>query len=174
MSAVKEPTPKDSYQYEHSKGRLFRGSSFKYESKGLKDSSLTPSNTRYAHHPKRELAGEASLQERRQSKKESALMDLIGQNLRKSETARKDKEDDFFEYIMRFSYRTKKGYIPTNSGKVNQDSFIICPNIGGKTWQHFFSVCDGHGPLGHHVSSYIKNNLPNSVAGLKTLERHPR
>ena len=75
---------------------------------------------------------------------------------------------------MRFSYRTKKGYIPTNSGKVNQDTFIITPNINGKTWQHFFAVCDGHGPLGHHVSGYIKNHLSGCVSSLKTLEKHPR
>ena len=96
-------------------------------------------------------------------------MDLIGQNLKKSEAVPKEKEDDFFEYIMRFSYRTKKGYIPTNSGKVNQDTFIITPNINGKTWQHFFAVCDGHGPLGHHVSGFIKSHLSSCVSSLKTL-----
>jgi serine/threonine protein phosphatase PrpC len=70
---------------------------------------------------------------------------------------------------MRFSYRTKKGYIPSNPSKVNQDSFIITPNINSKTWQHFFAVCDGHGPLGHHVSNYIKNSLPLCVASQKNL-----
>ena len=97
-------------------------------------------------------------------------MDLLGQNLKKS-TA---KYDDFFEYIMRFSYRTKKGYIPTNAGKVNQDNYIINPNLNHHTWQHFFSVCDGHGPLGHHVSSFIKNHLPVALANCKGLDRHPR
>jgi len=94
-------------------------------------------------------------------------MDLIGQNLKRSELSAK--EDDFFEYILRFSYRTRKGYIPNNSGKVNQDSFIINPNINSKTWQHFFAVCDGHGPFGHHVSSFIKNKLPVQVAGIKNI-----
>ena len=74
---------------------------------------------------------------------------------------------------MRFSYRTKKGSVPSNPDKVNQDSYILTPNISGKTWQHFFGVCDGHGPLGHHVSGYIKNNLPNSVAQSKYLEKKP-
>jgi serine/threonine protein phosphatase PrpC len=70
---------------------------------------------------------------------------------------------------MRFSYRTKKGYIPTNSGKVNQDNFIINPNINNKTWQHLFAVCDGHGPLGHHVSAYIKHCLPGCLSSVKNL-----
>jgi serine/threonine protein phosphatase PrpC len=83
-------------------------------------------------------------------------------------------EEDFFEYIMRFSYRTKKGYIPSNASKVNQDNFIINPNLNNHTWQHFFAVADGHGPLGHHVSGFIKNALPQAVASCKGLERHPR
>jgi len=70
---------------------------------------------------------------------------------------------------MRFSYRTKKGYIPTNSGKVNQDNFIINPNINSRTWQHFFAVCDGHGPLGHHVSSFLKTALPAAISNSKGL-----
>jgi hypothetical protein len=65
--------------------------------------------------------------------KPNALLDLIGQNLKRIDKMQ-NKEDDFFEYVMRFSYRTKKGYIPTNSAKTNQDSFIIGPNINSKTW----------------------------------------
>lgn len=68
---------------------------------------------------------------------------------------------------MRFSFRTKKGYIPNNSFKVNQDSYIITPNINKQTWQHFFGICDGHGPFGHLVSNFIKNHLSNCIANLK-------
>jgi hypothetical protein len=101
-------------------------------------------------------------------RKPNALLDLIGQNLKRADKA-SNKDEDFFEYVMRFSYRTKKGYIPSNSGKVNQDSFIISPNINSKTWQHFFSVCDGHGPLGHQVSGFIKNTLPHCISNLKMM-----
>jgi serine/threonine protein phosphatase PrpC len=74
---------------------------------------------------------------------------------------------------MRFSYRTKKGSVPSNPNKVNQDNYIINPNIQGKTYQHFFGVCDGHGPLGHQVSNYIKNTLPAAVTSMKTLQKNP-
>lgn len=74
---------------------------------------------------------------------------------------------------MRFSYRTKKGSVPSNPGKVNQDAYILTPNINNKTWQHFFSICDGHGPLGHFVSGYIKNTLPTVVANSKNLKSSP-
>ena len=30
----------------------------------------------------------------------------------------------------------------------------------GQLGLHFFSVCDGHGLNGHHVSAYIKEKLP--------------
>lgn len=75
---------------------------------------------------------------------------------------------------MRFSYRTKKGYIPSNSAKQNQDAYVISPNINNKTWQHLFSICDGHGPLGHLVSNYVKNNLPQSVANSKGIDKNPK
>lgn len=74
---------------------------------------------------------------------------------------------------MRFSYRTKKGMIPSNSKKVNQDAYIINPNMEGKTFQHIFGVCDGHGPLGHHVSSFVKTCLPAEVEKAKELHQFP-
>jgi serine/threonine protein phosphatase PrpC len=74
---------------------------------------------------------------------------------------------------MRFSYRTKKGSVPSNPNKINQDSYIINPNIQNKTYQHFFAICDGHGPLGHLVSNHIKNTLPSTVTNAKNLQNSP-
>jgi serine/threonine protein phosphatase PrpC len=34
----------------------------------------------------------------------------------------------------------------------------------GQLGLHFFSVCDGHGLNGHHVSAYIKEALPSKFA----------
>jgi serine/threonine protein phosphatase PrpC len=70
---------------------------------------------------------------------------------------------------MRFSYKTKKGYSSSNPYKINQDNYITCPNINSKTWEHIFGICDGHGPLGHLVSSFIKTNLPKSISQIKML-----
>lgn len=64
---------------------------------------------------------------------------------------------------MKYSYRSKKGCQPNNPKKVNQDSYIINTSIGKKSWQHYFGICDGHGNLGHHVSSFIKTNLPKAI-----------
>jgi serine/threonine protein phosphatase PrpC len=38
--------------------------------------------------------------------------------------------------------------------------------------KHFFSVCDGHGSHGHHVSRYIKNHLSDIIKE-QLLEMNP-
>lgn len=59
-------------------------------------------------------------------------------------------------FSMKISFRTKKGFIPQNKDKINQDSFIIAPSLNQRQWLHFFSVCDGHGQNGHLISHYLK------------------
>lgn len=73
---------------------------------------------------------------------------------------------------MRYSYRSKKGFIP-NIQKFNQDAYIVIPNISKKSWQHFFGICDGHGNFGHHVSGFIKTNLSQYITTLPNLEKNP-
>lgn len=50
--------------------------------------------------------------------------------------------------------------VPNNPYKMNQDAYIIVPYFGGESYQHLFSVCDGHGQNGHDVSGLIKQRLP--------------
>lgn len=73
---------------------------------------------------------------------------------------------------MRYSYRSKKGFIP-NIQKVNQDAYIVLPNIGKKSWQHFFGICDGHGNYGHNVSGFIKTHLPNFITSCQSFDKNP-
>ena len=39
---------------------------------------------------------------------------------------------------------------------MNQDSYILQPNIQSLPQVHLFGVCDGHGQYGKNVSSYVK------------------
>jgi serine/threonine protein phosphatase PrpC len=39
---------------------------------------------------------------------------------------------------------------------------------------HFFSVCDGHGVLGHHVSDFVKQHLPAFLALDSNLLTNPK
>ena len=59
-----------------------------------------------------------------------------------------------------FGYRSKKGYQTTNPSKVNQDSIVISTKLKEETSSHYFGVCDGHGSDGHHVSGFLKDNIP--------------
>ena len=47
--------------------------------------------------------------------------------------------------ITKYAFATRVGFIPNNPNKVNQDSFILSPNLNGCNFRHYFGVCDGHG-----------------------------
>ena len=62
--------------------------------------------------------------------------------------------------ITKFAFATRVGYIPNNHYKVNQDAYILNPNMLKLPAFHFFGVCDGHGQNGKEVSGYVKQRLP--------------
>jgi hypothetical protein len=49
--------------------------------------------------------------------------------------------------ITKYAFATRVGFVPNHAGKVNQDSYILTPQIEGleANFKHFFGVCDGHG-----------------------------
>jgi len=47
--------------------------------------------------------------------------------------------------VRKFAFATRVGFHPHNPNKVNQDQYILTPNVGGYPSLHFFGVCDGHG-----------------------------
>eukprot|EP00957_Ditylum_brightwellii_P042592 3225071-Ditylum_brightwellii.AAC.1 len=55
-----------------------------------------------------------------------------------------------------YSAASLKGYYPDDSQKKNQDMFDAKIDIAGIQGHHLFSVYDGHGPDGHHVSQSAK------------------
>ena len=65
-----------------------------------------------------------------------------------------------FNCITKFAFATSVGHQPGNPNKPNQDAYVLVPNMLSQLGLHFFSVCDGHGVNGHHVSAYIKEHLP--------------
>lgn len=62
--------------------------------------------------------------------------------------------------VTKFAFATRVGYIPNNPYKVNQDSYLLAPNIMKLPAFHYFGVCDGHGQNGKEVSEYVKQRLP--------------
>eukprot|EP01084_Bolivina_argentea_P031428 58171_1 len=55
---------------------------------------------------------------------------------------------------------SKKGYVPYNKNKVNQDMYFCDYNFDGREDVRLFGVCDGHGEYGHNVSGLVTRKLP--------------
>lgn len=80
------------------------------------------------------------------------------------EACEEGKDVDFDEkknIVTKFAFATRVGHSPSNPNKVNQDSFILAPNILNIQSMHYFGVCDGHGQNGKDVSSLVKQQLPS-------------
>jgi serine/threonine protein phosphatase PrpC len=65
--------------------------------------------------------------------------------------------------ILKYSFKTRTGYIPNKPSKTNQDAFFIVKNFGQVKNNWFFGVCDGHGINGHHASDHVKKFLPTNI-----------
>ena len=61
--------------------------------------------------------------------------------------------------VTKYAFATRVGFIPNNPDKVNQDSFILHPNVNKSPYCHLFGVCDGHGGNGREASDFIKHRL---------------
>lgn len=55
---------------------------------------------------------------------------------------------------------TKKGYVPYDPSKQNQDTYIVMDELEGDPDVRVFGVCDGHGQYGHMVAGLVKKSLP--------------
>lgn len=55
------------------------------------------------------------------------------------------------------------GYHPHNPNKVNQDQYVLAPNVQGLPSLHLFGICDGHGQFGREVSSFVKVALAAEI-----------
>lgn len=59
--------------------------------------------------------------------------------------------------------RSKKGLVPYNRNKVNQDRGFIKYSIGPEKNIPIFGVMDGHGEFGHLVASFVQDRLPAAL-----------
>lgn len=64
-----------------------------------------------------------------------------------------------FNYDLRYSYLSQRGYYPEALDKANQDSFCIHTQFGKDPNDHFFGVFDGHGEYGTQCSQFVKKHL---------------
>ena len=62
---------------------------------------------------------------------------------------------------------------PLISNKVNQDRSVEIVKFGGNDEKAFFGVFDGHGSLGHEVSSFLIQELPKFFLKQPNLDANP-
>ncbi|XP_073042154.1 probable protein phosphatase 2C 65 [Primulina eburnea] len=62
------------------------------------------------------------------------------------------------KYVSMFSQQGKKG--------INQDAMTVWESFSGDKDMLFCGVFDGHGPSGHKVARYIRENLPTKISSL--------
>lgn len=76
--------------------------------------------------------------------------------------------------VVKYAHYTQTGFIPGNTGKVNQDSFFEHVNFANYPDLYFFGVCDGHGFYGGEVSGYVKQRLPALLSQHPNIYSNPR
>lgn len=59
--------------------------------------------------------------------------------------------------------RSRKGVVPYNRNKVNQDRGFIRYALGERKDVAAFGVMDGHGEFGHLVASFVQEHLPAAI-----------
>jgi hypothetical protein len=83
-----------------------------------------------------------------------------GQSLDQGNPQTKKKVKEGKNCVRKFAFATRVGYHPNNPNKVNQDAYILAPNIQSLPSFHLFGICDGHGQFGREVSHFVKVALP--------------
>lgn len=68
---------------------------------------------------------------------------------------------------------TKTGYVPFNTGKVNQDRPCTVAPFMQSDEKAVFGCFDGHGQVGHEVSQFCTVELPKFIAKQKDLLKNP-
>jgi len=64
-----------------------------------------------------------------------------------------------------YAVESRKGLVPYNRNKVNQDRAMLKFALRGDDTMSLFGVMDGHGEFGHFVASFVQEKLPiNLVA----------
>jgi len=68
---------------------------------------------------------------------------------------------------------SRKGLVPYNKTKVNQDRLMVKFAVGNDESVSLFGVLDGHGEFGHFVAEFVKQKLPINIAAQDSLKSQP-
>lgn len=74
---------------------------------------------------------------------------------------------------IRHAVVSRKGMVPYNKNKVNQDRFVYKYAVADDPTVSMWGVMDGHGEFGHYVAAFVQEHLPECLALEKTLKQQP-
>jgi len=74
---------------------------------------------------------------------------------------------------VRHAVTSRKGLVPYNKNKVNQDRFVFKYALGDDPSVSMWGVMDGHGEYGHYVAAFVQENLPQCLAAEKGMRQSP-
>jgi hypothetical protein len=74
---------------------------------------------------------------------------------------------------VRHAVTSRKGLVPYNKNKVNQDRFVFKYAVADDPGVSMWGVMDGHGEYGHYVAAFVQENLPACLALEKGLRAKP-
>ena len=72
---------------------------------------------------------------------------------------------------LRVAVQSRKGVVPYNRNKVNQDRAVVKYALGEDVNVSLWGVMDGHGEFGHQVAQFIQERLPAVLAAQGALLR---
>lgn len=82
-------------------------------------------------------------------------------------------DDHHASAIIEHASQSRKGFVPYNRNKVNQDRLVVKFNLQDDADMSMFGVMDGHGEFGHVVAHFVHSNLPMQLGNQKDLRSDP-
>lgn len=109
---------------------------------GLKHSnrSRKAHSGRPSHRASRAESRDTSSRSHKEDTKASADNDKPANNQAPAETNKDEVSKEDTNIVTKFAFATRVGYIPNNPYKVNQDAYILSPNICKLPAFHYFGV----------------------------------
>jgi len=120
-----------------------------------------------------------ALQRRRLSLQPAKVGDVTKTYNRKESLPSEDKSAMLVEQnennakVLADATSSRKGYVPYNRGKVNQDRALIAYKVKKDPTMSIFGVMDGHGEYGHLVSDFVMKNLKKYLEQEQELKNDP-
>jgi serine/threonine protein phosphatase PrpC len=168
----------------NSEPRFDHGSKLKHIMPAMPDSKMLLSPTRVFPHKRLPVlsAGKKNFTVISKSKSSSEFTPLMSSTVKdepitpakeaetKNPVPEKKKDSLVNQTFKEYYFQTMPGFSDGKT-KTNQDTFYVNMSVQNSTQCSLYAVFDGHGPLGHKVSEFLKRNLNGTTALLESFQK---